>query len=109
MAATYKVLGQVQPSAQTLSTLYTVPSATEAVASSLIIANLGGFPTTYRVAVRPDGATIENKHYVAYDISIGSLDSVALTLGVTINASDVVSVYSDSGLVTFNLFGSEIA
>ena len=109
MAATYKVLGQVQPSANTLTTLYTVPSSTETVISTLVVANLAGYPTTYRIAIRPNGETIANKHYIAYDISIGSLDSVTLTLGITIDATDVISIESYSGLVSFNLFGSEIA
>jgi hypothetical protein len=47
--------------------------------------------------------------YIAYDISVPPLDSLALTLGVTINAADVVSVESYSGLVNFHIFGSEIA
>jgi hypothetical protein len=109
MPSTYKVLGQVQPSAGTLTTLYTVPSATQTVASSIIIANLGAFPTTYKIAVRPAGEAINNKHYIAYDISIASLDSVSLTLGITLATTDVVSVESLSGLIAFNLYGSEIA
>lgn len=109
MATTYKVLGQVQPSANTLTTLYTVPSATQTVISTLVIANLGGNATTYKIAIRPDGATIANKHYIAYDVSMAALDSITLTLGITLDASDVISVESFSGLVSFNLFGSEIA
>ena len=40
MATAYKVLGQSKPAAGTLTTLYTVPSSTEAVISSLTIANI---------------------------------------------------------------------
>jgi len=109
VATSYKVLGQVAPAAVTLGTLYTVPSATNTVASTLTIANLGPTSTTYRVAIRPAGEAIALKHYIAYDVSIPTLDSLMLTLGVTLNATDVVSVESYSGLVSFNLFGSEIA
>ncbi len=38
MAETRKVLGQSNPSATTNTTLYTVPSATQAVASTLTVA-----------------------------------------------------------------------
>jgi hypothetical protein len=68
---------------------------------------LGGYPTTFRVAVRPDGDSLENKHYVVYDATIAPQDSATFTLGITLNAADVVTVYSLSGLVSFNLFGSE--
>ena len=60
MATTYKVLGQSAPSATTLTTLYTVPSATTAVISSIVIANRDASSATYRIAVRPDGAAIAN-------------------------------------------------
>jgi hypothetical protein len=109
MPTTYKVLGQLQPAAGTLATLYTVPSETSTVASTLTIANLGPTSTTYRIAVRAAGAAISTEDYIAYDISIPTLDSLMLTLGITLAATDVVSVESYSGLVAFNLFGSEIS
>jgi hypothetical protein len=107
MATTYKVLGQVQPSANTLTTLYTVPAASSAVVSTMVLTNLGPTSTTYRIAIRPGGEALANKHYVAYDISIPTLDSLSLTLGITLATTDVVSVMSFSGLVSFNIFGSE--
>jgi hypothetical protein len=107
MATTYKVLGQVQPSANTLTTLYTVPAASSAVVSTIVVSNLGPTSTTYRIAIRPGGEAIANKHYIAYDISVPTLDSLSLTLGITLATTDVVSVMSYSGLVSFNIFGSE--
>jgi hypothetical protein len=109
LAATYKVLGQVRPSANTLTTAYTVPSATEAVVSTIVVTNTGPTSTTYRIAIRPNGATAAIGQYIAYDISIPTLDSLSLTLGITIDAADVISVESYSGLVNFTIFGSEIA
>ena len=109
MAIAYKVLGQLKPTAGTLSTLYTVPSSTETVVSTITVANLGPTATTYRIAVRPAGEAIDVKHYIAYDISIPTLDTIALTIGLTLDTTDVVSVESYSGLVSFNLFGSEIS
>lgn len=109
MATTYKVLGQVNPSATTATTAYTVPSATQTVISTITVCNLGPAPTYYRVAVRPDGATLENKHYIAYDASIAPQETQTLTIGITIDASDVVTVYAGTANVAFNLFGSEIA
>lgn len=109
MAATYKVLGQVNPAATTATTAYTVPSATETVISTIAICNLGGYPTTYRIAVRPDAEALANKHYVAYDTTIAPQDTVTLTIGMTLNAADVVTVYAGAATLAFNLFGSEIA
>lgn len=109
MAATYKVLGQVNPSATTATTAYTVPSATETVISTITVANIGAAPATYRLAVRPNGEALANKHYVVYDSSVAPQSTDTLTLGITLDATDVVTVYSSSATMAFNLFGSEIA
>lgn len=107
MATTYKVLGQSQPSATTLTDLYTVPSATSAVCSTLVVCNMGA-STTYRVAVRVAGAAITNKQYIVYEATLNQYDSTMLTLGVTLAATDKVSVYAGTADVSFNLYGSEI-
>ena len=109
MATTYKVLGQANPAATTATTAYTVPSSTETVISTITVANLGPAPATYRIAVRPNGATLENKHYIAYESSLAPQDTQTLTLGITLDAADVVTVYASSATMAFNLFGSEIA
>ena len=109
MATTYKVLGQSNPAATTLTSLYTVPSATQAVVSSIVIANLAASSATFRIAVRPAGASIANSQYIAYDITVGASDSTVLTLGLTLGATDVLSVYASTTTVTFSAYGSEIA
>jgi hypothetical protein len=109
MATTYKVLGQSNPSATTATTLYTVPSATQAVISTIVIANLTATAATFRIAVRPAGATLANSQYIAYDITVGASDSTALTLGVTMNTTDVLTVYASTANLTFTAFGSEIS
>lgn len=109
MPTSYKVLGQVQPAAGTLTSAYTVPSSTEAVISTIVVSNLADSPTTYRIAIRKNGASIDPSMYIAYDITIPAMDSLSLTLGITLDAADVISVESYSGLVNFHVFGSEIA
>lgn len=107
MATTYKVLGQANPAATTDTILYTVPAATAAVCSTIAICNLG-VSTTYRIAIRPAGATLEDKHYLVYEAAINQYDTVMLTIGATLAATDVVTVRAATADVTFQLFGSEI-
>jgi glucose-6-phosphate dehydrogenase assembly protein OpcA len=113
MPTNYKVLGQSAPSATTNTDVYTVPSATEAVISSIIVANRATGSATYRIAVRPDGDTIADEHYIAYDAEIPQTDTIALTLGITLSASDKITVYATPSTgsvgVSFNVFGSEIS
>jgi glucose-6-phosphate dehydrogenase assembly protein OpcA len=108
MPKSYKILGQAAPSATTNTTLYTVPSATEAVVSSIVIANRTSSQATYRIALRPAGATIENKNYIAYDVVVDASDSTTLTLGITLAATDVITVYASTENLSFNALGSEI-
>jgi len=108
MATTYKVLGQSNPAANTDTSLYTVPSATSAVCSTLAICNQGA-STAYRIAVRPAGASIAAQHYLVYEAAINQYDSTLLTLGITLAATDVVTVRAGTANVSFQLFGSEVS
>ena len=109
MATTYKVLGQSNPAATTLTSLYTVPAATQAVISSISVANLTATAATFRIAVRPAGASISNQHYLGYDITVGASDTTIITVGVTMAATDVLSVYASTANLVFQAFGSEVA
>lgn len=104
---TYAVLGQTVGT-PALTTLYTAGASEQAVISTITIANRGTAADTYRIAVRPDGESIANQHYIAYDASCPGNDTIALTLGITLNGNDVVSVYSGTTNLTFNAFGAEI-
>jgi len=108
MATKYKVLGQSAPAATTATTLYTVPSSTYAVVSTITIANRATGSDTYRIAVRPNAATLANQHYIAYDATVPENDTIALTLGLTADAADVIEVYASTADLSFNAFGSEI-
>ena len=108
MGMTYKVLGQSNPAASTLTTLYTVPSSTTTVASTINICNLDSTAGNFRIAVRPSGASVTNAHYIAYNTVVPANDSIAMTIGITLATTDVVSVYANTANVSFNLFGSEI-
>jgi len=102
-----KVLGQVNPTATTATTLYTVPSAKSAVISSLTVCNQASTAATFRVAVRPAGATLAAVHYVAYDVAVGAADTTALTLGITLTTTDVVTVYASTANISFHAYGDE--
>ena len=109
MATSYKVLGQSNPSATTATTLYTVPASTQAVVSTIAVANQAASSATFRIAIRPAGETLAAKHYIAYDSTVAANDSTMLTIGVTLATTDVITVYASSATVSFNAFGSEIA
>jgi len=108
MTIAYKILGQSNPIAYTQTTLYTVPANTSVVASTLNICNQGINSSNFRIAVQPAGAALAAKHYIAYDTVIPALDTISLTIGMSLATTDVVSVYASANTLSFNLFGSEI-
>ena len=108
MATTYKVLGQSNPSATTATTLYTVPSSTSTVVSTITVCNQAASAATFRIAIRPAGTTLASQHYIAYGSTVAANDTTALTLGITLATTDVVTVYASSATVSFTAFGSEI-
>ncbi len=104
----YKVLGQKSPAATTDFNLYTVSGSKQAIINCITVANRDANSATYRISVRPDGATLTTDHYIAYDVQIGSNSSVSLNLGLTLDTNDVITVQSSTALVTFNAYGVEI-
>ena len=108
MATTYKVLGQLV-SSTTAVALYTCPAATQTIVSTLIICNRAAAAKTYKVILRPNDETLDNKHYLAFDVAIAANDTTALTLGITMDASDKLYVSGSDTNLSFSLFGSEIA
>ena len=108
MANVYKVLAQSNPAATTATTLYTAPSATSTVVSTITVCNQAASAATYRIAVRPAGATLATQHYLAYDVAIAANDTTALTLGITLATTDIITIYASSATMSFSAFGSEI-
>jgi hypothetical protein len=104
----YKVLGQLAAAATTEEGLYAVPASSSTVVSSIVVANRGSSTATYRLAVKPTAATtLANNHYLAYDVSLAANDSVALTLGITLAATNAIRTYASNANLTFTAFGSE--
>ena len=107
MADTLKVLGQLAPDATTDTDLYTVPENTVTTVSSIAACNRSGGALTFRVAVRPSGATVANEHYIYYGKSVAANDTEFIIIGITLSDSDVISVYASSGDMSFSIFGVE--
>ena len=109
MATIYKILGQSAPAATTEVDLYTVPAATDAVVSTVTVCKRGTAAGTYRVYVSPAGAATANANYLVYDASLQANATVALTLGITLDATDELRVYASTADFAFNAFGSQLS
>jgi hypothetical protein len=109
MALTYKVLGQSNPAGNTATTLYTVPSSTSTVLSTLSICNQAASNGSFRIAIRPSGDTLANQHYISYDTVIPNNDTIFFTIGLTLATTDMITVYANNASMSFHVYGSEIS
>ena len=110
MATVYKP-AQVQGTASTgtYATLYNVPSATEAIISTIVICNTAGSSATYRIGLDDTAGTPGASEWLVYDATVAANDTVALTLGVCLDAGKYIRVSSSANTVTFSAFVSEIS
>ena len=109
MPTSYKILGQTEPADTTNADLYTVPSNTEAIVSTIIVSNSTSGETAFRIFIREDGAAAGTENAIAYDTIIGANTQVAFTLGLTLSSTDIISVRSSTGgALAFSAFGSEL-
>ena len=107
MADALKILGQSDPAATTVTTLYTVPDKTMTTVSSIVAANRSGSAITFRLSVHVEGASADDKQYLYYDKSVAANDSLTIVIGITLNQTDVVKVYTSAVNMSFNMFGCE--
>ena len=108
MANAYKILGQVADASANDVELYLVPSATEAIVSTIVVTNREAAANTFRIATKSDNSAVADTDYIAYDTSIAANDSLTLTLGITLEAGAEISVGASDANVTFQAYGTEI-
>ena len=107
MADAIKVLGQLDVSATTITTLYTVPDLTQTTVSSFVICTRSGSGITFRVSVHVAGAGADDKQFIFYDEALAATTTRTVVIGMCLTQADVVKVYSRAANVSFNMFGVE--
>lgn len=107
MADTRKSLFQSYPAAGVLTDAYTVGSSKAVVVSTIYVSNRDALASTFRISIAVAGAADSAAQYIYYDEPVFGKHSFALTVGLTLSATDVLRVYSGSGALAFNGFGVE--
>jgi hypothetical protein len=109
MTETLKVLGQQNPAATTLTTLYTCASAFGATGSSIVVCNQAAVASYFSVSVAVGGASDNPSQYLYFELYIDANDTFIATIGMTLSDTDVVRVWASSATVSFTLFGAELS
>jgi hypothetical protein len=107
---TYKILGQAAPVNTSNADLITVGASKSQIISTLNIANTTASPANTRVFARIAGAAAAASNALLYDVSIPSNSSASFTLGITLAATDVLTIQTGTAnALTFTAFGTELA
>jgi hypothetical protein len=91
--------------------LYTVPSGTSTVVSSITVCNTGTGIETFKIRIQKSFSTnlfADKADYLYYNLPLKSGDTFIATIGATLSQSDIVYVSSSNRAVQFMAFGSEI-
>ena len=109
MVETLRVLAQKAPPPTVLTDLYTVPTSTSTAISSIVICNQNSIDVAFRVSVAVAGAEDSIIQYLYFDLPMLANDTFTATIGMTLAATDIVRVQTDTNSVSFTLFGDEIS
>jgi len=96
------------PAAATETTIYTVPAANTAIASSLRITNANATSSILTVAVYPLGGATANYILHSYFLPVNSVMDALSGVPLVLEASDVLKVSSTETDVTFYLSYLEV-
>lgn len=108
MGIIYKVLGQINPTANTITDLYTAPSGANTIISTISVCNQTNVSSNFDIAVVPSGDTLGAKNYINFNTPLPASDTITLTLGLTLAAGDKVRANVRTSTISVNAYGSEI-
>ena len=121
MPSLYRNIAQISPASVTSTDLYTCPANTSAVVSTIVICNQNTTNQTFRISVRSGSAasgastsaigstaTPSGSAYIFYETLVYAQSSLAVTMGLTLTAAEVVTVYASAANISFLLFGSVV-
>ena len=112
MATVYKRLGAAQGNGTigTAANIYTCPSATATVVSTINVCNTSSTAGTFTIGISTASATYQAAGYLVYQGAIAGNDSIGLTFGATLDDTNKYMVASSSAnTISFSVFGSEIS
>lgn len=116
MAQNYKVLGQIYPTANTLTNVYVTGATANAIISTIYITNQDSANANVDIIVRPSNEALGNKHYVLQNQLIEQADTVVLNLNITMGADTILVANNryrtgetKSANLSFNAFGVELS
>lgn len=100
-------LGQIATSAGIGENIYVVPTGKSANVSTITVCNRGMEKASFSILSIPDGVAEQSAHVIYSNANLGSHCTVTITIGMTLDANDVLRGEADSDNLSFSAFGVE--
>ena len=108
----YKILGQIQTTANVLTTIYTVPASTNTVVTTITICNQSANTVSVNVAANVSGSAVSTKNFIVSGYSLGAAETLVLEPRISLNVGSILSANVTGANavsnVSINAFGVEI-
>lgn len=101
MANTAKILFRGAATTNTSTTLYTVPSATTTVVTSIVVTNTAGSNGTFTILL---GGTS-----IATTVTVGAFDSTVIDIKQVLNSTQTIQGGASATTINFHISGVEIS
>ena len=88
-------------------TIYTVPSNTETIVTSIFVSNTSASSDNYDFAVVPNGETLSDIHYIRKSVELPANDFHNIETKLTLSAGDQIVAQSLFNNIQVNVFGVE--
>ena len=108
MPTSYEILGQINPTANTLTNVFVTTASSSAIVSTITIHNFSDSNASYSLVVRPINEALDNKHYIIRGGIVPARELITITGAVTLNSSAILAANTNSSSITFNAYGGEI-
>jgi len=109
----YKILGQIQTTANVLTTIYTVPAATNTMITTITICNQSSNDSVFiNVAANISGSAVTTRNFIVSGYSLGGAETLVLEPRISLNVGSILSANitgaNASSNISINAFGVEI-
>jgi len=109
MAQAYEILGQISPTANTLTNVFVTGASSSAIVGTITLHNFSDSNTSYSLVVRPINESIDNKHFIIRGGILPARELITITGAVTLNSSAILAANTGGSSVSINAYGVEIS
>ncbi len=108
MPQAYEILGQISPTANTLTNVFVTGASSSAIVGTITISNFSDANASYSLVVRPINEALSTKHFIVRGGILPARELITITGAVTLNSSAILAANTGGSSVSINAYGVEI-